>query len=279
MNCGSALLRELDDNFCSDLVIHLIPRDLNDPIRRPIVVNTRQQGFVYHTINCFESLGGSVVIDAFVSNLNPARESAQFELGDVHPVFDDIGDAYRFEVFLPREASYQTQRFGAVSRYQTPAQVNVKSKLVTVQLDSSIDFHCVDPRLQGQMYTRWYMISHRRERNVDGSINKVISTLSAFKVDPPLDDLLNFDPNSTLEFYTDSTMWSDSAKVYLRTPLYVPGRVSNDDRIMCWCYEESNGTLEASLLVFTTSLELVKRVKLNQPIPYSVHSWIALREN
>jgi hypothetical protein len=40
------------------------------------------QGFVYHTINCFEDIDGCIIVDAFVSKLNAARESSQFELGD-----------------------------------------------------------------------------------------------------------------------------------------------------------------------------------------------------
>lgn len=262
VSCGSPMLRVLDDEFYGDLLIHFIPRNINDKTRKPFVVNTKQQGFVYHTINCFES-GNFIIIDAFVSKLNASRESSQFELNSNHPVFDNDGDAFRYEIY--KDPNH-------------PTKAEIRSKLIAVQLDSSIDFHCVDSRLQGQPYTKWYMISHRRERSLDGSIEKIISTMSSFFVDPPKHDPLDFDPNTTLANYTESSFWSNSDKVYLRTPLYVPGETSDDDRILCWCYEVVDDSLVASLLIFTTSLQFIKRIDMNQSIPYSIHSSIALRE-
>jgi len=261
VNCGSPILRELDDDYNSDLIVHFVPRNSADMTRRSFMVNTRQQGFIYHTINCFEH-NNSIIVDAFVSKLNASRESSQFELNNAYPVLDNEGDAFRYEIYIDPNR---------------PGHANVRAKLLAVQLDSSIDFHCVDPHLQGQPYTRWFMISHRRERDVDGSVNRVVSTLSAFLVNPPLDSLLDFDPNTTLSHYTESTYWSIHDKVYLRTPLYIPGNIPDDDRILCWCYEDLGDSLKASLLVFTTGLQLVQCVYMNQPIPYSVHSWVALR--
>jgi carotenoid cleavage dioxygenase-like enzyme len=101
--CGKPILRTLNDNFCGELKIHFIPRRKAKGLHR-FVVNTRQQGFVYHTINTFEDpKDGCIVVDAFVSKLNASRESSQFELGK-EPVLDNEGDPFRFHIVVPRKA-------------------------------------------------------------------------------------------------------------------------------------------------------------------------------
>jgi hypothetical protein len=79
--------------------LNLLNFSQDDKTRWPFIINTKRQGNVYHQINAFE-FQGEIVVDAFVSKLNSARESAQFELGE-KPVFDNEGDPFRFVIKPP----------------------------------------------------------------------------------------------------------------------------------------------------------------------------------
>lgn len=266
MICGSPILRTLDDNFCGDLIIHFIPRDEFSGLKA-FSVNTKRQGFVYHTINCFDVPGG-VVVDAFVSKLNASRESSQFELGK-QPVFDNEGDPFRF--YISRETGV------------------TKSKLLTVQLDSSIDFHCVNPLYLGKPYENWWMVTHRRERDAFDSITKVSSVLTRVRNTLDGSNPLNFNPETSAVASRLSDTWHKGTSVvreYLRTPLFVSHKYpkGEDDGILfCWSYSSpiEDSQLGAQILLIAPNLDLVKKIDVpgNNRIPYSVHSSVYTRDS
>lgn len=254
LNCGSPILREIDDDSCGEIFLHFIPRDVNNKDLKPFNINTKQQGFVYHSINCFEE-NGKIIIDAYVSKLNPSREASQFELSKNHSVYDNEGDPFRFVVSENK---------------------NVISKLISSSLDTAIDFHSINPKKYGKKYKDWFMVSYDRQRDLDGKIVSVVSTLSAFTIDYPSNSPLEFDSNNTVSHKITSKSWSNSKVVYLRTPLYVPGNNDNsDDRLVCWSYEsnEEDNDLNAYLLFFNTKLELLQKIEMVEKVPYSIHSW------
>ena len=263
--CGVPIFRVLDDDFCGNLFIHLIPRD---GVGATFSIDTRQKGFVYHSINCFDfegvrsGNGGSVVVDAFVSKSNGSRESSQLELGS-EPVYDNEGDAFRFHIH--------------------PFQKNMDMKLMVSVLDSSIDFHCINPLFAGREYHNWYMVAHRRYRDIEsGKIRLVESILYHLRIVPGLvNDPLSFDPETTAVDVISSTSWTDRS-VYLRTPMFVPFKgdsSENEGVLFCWAYEASQYRvgLITKLMIFTTDLKLIKSISMvPNVIPYSVHSYIHL---
>jgi hypothetical protein len=246
--CGTPILRALDDDYCGDLVIHFIPRPGVDA--NPFSINTKQTGFVYHSINCYDRPDGSIVVDAYVSKLNPSREAAQFELGGGRPTFDNEGDPFRF-VISP--------------------DGTVESRLICSQMDSSIDFHCINPLHNGKSYENWWMIAHRRNRDREGVIEGIESIMYRIRVPSLLP--LEFDPETTV---ANTRVWSNT---YLRTPNFIPyaGSTAEDDGLLfCWAYERVDRVLDAKLLVLTSSLEVIRTLTLDVQIPYSVHSYVHL---
>lgn len=253
MACGSAILRETDEEYCGDLEIHCIPRYTN--IRPVLITNTKQKGFVYHTINCFEHEDGTIIIDALVSKLNQSRESSQFELND-RDVFDNEGDPFRFKI--------------------QSGNGNVASKLICASIDTSIDFHCINPNYTGLPYSKWWMVSHKRERELNGQFIRNISTLYRVSVDYKKDPL-SFNPEETIEATECSASWND-ASVYLRTPVFIPSvnqKTEDDGFLFCWSYEnEGLDYLSAKLMIFSPELDIINIISYqNIVLPYSVHSF------
>ena len=268
MICGSPILRTIDDDFCGDLIIHFVPRSLELGLK-PFSVNTKLQGYVYHTINCFD-LDDGIVVDAFVSKLNPSRESSQFELGNNRSVFDNEGDPYRF--YICNDTSL-------------PGKEMSKAKILTVQLDSSIDFHCVNPGYLGRSYENWWMITHQRYRDAEENITKVTSKLTRISI-PVSSDPLKYDPETSMFSSRVSDSWGDpeTTREYLRTPLFVPykyGKSEDDGVLFCWSYFSSteNNIIESQLLMISPDLTVVKRIQIpgNHTIPYSVHCGVYTR--
>lgn len=256
--CGTPVFRALDDDYCGNLFIHLIPRDGRGST---VSIDTRQKGFIYHSINCFD-FGDDVIVDAFVSKSNGSREASQFELGE-EPVYENEGDPFRFHISLP-----------------TSGEKNIMEKLMVSVLDSSLDFHCINPRHAGLNYHDWYMTAHKRHRNLEtGVIELVESILYHIRIVPRVhEDPLSFDPTETLVESISSTSWSDRS-VYLRTPIFVPRlnpKSENDGMVFAWSYESTiRGVgLDGKLLLFTSDLELVRSISFAPNIiPYSIHSY------
>lgn len=254
--CGSPVLRALDESFCSDLIIHCIPRNSKNSLKS-FFVNTKQQGYVYHTINCYEE-NDYIIVDAFVSKLNPLRESSQFELGN-KPVYDNEGDPFRYQIF--------------------PKTGNILSKIISANLDSSIDFHCINNSHLGKKYRFWWMVSHERIRNESGKITRINSRLCKFDC-ATLNDPLAFSGETRI-----ATRVSNENE-YLRTPLFAPHTypgTEDDGKIFCWCYRESSGYdhMNASLIIFSSGLDKLFEMKVpeNKIMPYSVHSVVYVRDD
>ena len=259
--CGKPVLRELDDNYWSDLIIHFIPRPNSNKNAQPFSVDTNRQGFVYHTINCFEE-ENKIIIDAFVSDLNAKREAAQFELEMDREVFDNNGDPHRFVVNIP-----------ILSGSTDPC----KSKITASVVDSTIDFHCINSNNYGLKHQYSWIVGHERQRDDEGNVIKTVSSI--YKIDLPRSDL-DFDSIKTVNCKADSTEWTN-VSCYLRTPLFVPSEnaVDEDDGyIFAWSYElHEPKDMRAKILIFSAkSLELLITIPVPKEchVPYSVHSWV-----
>jgi carotenoid cleavage dioxygenase-like enzyme len=270
--CGKPIMRAMNDDFCGDLIIHFIPRDGRRG--KKFIVNTKRQGYVYHAINCFELDDGTIVVDAFVSYLNAARESAQFELDSDRHVFDNDGDSFRFHIHPPHENAANT-----VSR----------DCIISSLIDSTIDFHCINPRNLGQFHSFSYMVSHTRHRNSSGNVEFVESILHKICVKPTSSDPLDFDPLQTVVSTLSSNHWQGQPGLscYLRTPVFVQcAGVPFEDggRLLCWSYDsppdQLGSLLHAYLLIFNaSSMQILMRVPMPDGcvVPYSVHSAIYSR--
>jgi len=88
------ILDGVTDDANKGVVLHVVPRD---PDAEPFEVRFSLHGYIYHCTNCFEQ-DGKVVLDAFVSNLNPERESTQFRLDSTGPVYTNLGGVFRFTI-------------------------------------------------------------------------------------------------------------------------------------------------------------------------------------
>jgi carotenoid cleavage dioxygenase-like enzyme len=155
-------------------------------------------------------------------------------------------------------------------------------------LDSTIDFHCVNPRALGKQYRYSWIVSHERIRNPNGGkVENVKSTLHKIDLAFSTDDPLSYDPSTTVtqSMTEDSDNWSPGSS-YLRTPLFVArkGATKEDDGFLfAWSYDDmsqGNKMLENRLLVFDAqSMELLLRVSLDEIlVPYSVHSAVYSQE-
>ena len=231
---GKPLVREMDDQFISNLVIHLIPRPEYQN-RETFSVNTKLQGYSYHTINCFERKDGAIIIDAFVSTLNPEKEASQFELGD-NDVHDINDDSYRFVIStVGGEESGSSDEESGSNQIGNTCQLKIISSLI----DSSIDFHAINPNLGGKEYHYFWVVAHRRERNPRGEVESVISTLH--KVHIPGDDL-TFNSAVTVTNTRSSSDWNKCDYCYLRNPVFVPNKnpkSEDDGNIFVWSYQFS----------------------------------------
>jgi hypothetical protein len=214
LTCGNPIMRALNPDYCGDLVIHFIPRPGYSAER--FIVNTKAQGNVYHTINCFDEelengdWTGRVVVDAFVSKLNAERESAQFELDPDELVYDNEGEPFRFVVDSP-----------AVPGKHSPCRFQA----IASSVDSTIDFHCVNPKYNGKRYRYSYLVSHTRHRDDTGCVLWVESRLIKLAIhEPPLDPL-GYNPDLTVQHVRHSPTWQDPniqkpLSCYLRTPAF-----------------------------------------------------------
>lgn len=262
---GKSLLRTLDDTFWDDLVIHFIPRPNSNC--KTFSVDTNLKGFVYHTINCFENSNNEIVVDAFVSDLNALRESAQFELEFDKEVYDNNGDPHRFVIRIPDGTDEDN--------IKDPC----KSKLSSSIIDSTIDFHCINHNVCGLKHKYSWIVGHDRQRDENGEVIKMVSSLYKINIS---EENLDFDSMNTVNHSAHSnTDWTDDVSCYLRTPLFVPseGGVEEDDGyIFAWSYEfKDSDNMSANILIFSAKdLELLMKIPVPKEchVPYSVHSWI-----
>lgn len=133
------ILEDTRDDGLGQLEIHLVPRA---PGEDPCVVRFRQPGFVYHVTNSFED-AGHVVVDAYVTALNPEREASQFELDLDRPVWANIGGVFRFTI--------------------DPASGKATKRLLIPGLQR-ITFDAVDDRRRGHAYTHaWFTANDQNE--------------------------------------------------------------------------------------------------------------------
>lgn len=264
---GKPLLRTLDDNYTSNLIIHFIPRNNS---KQAFSVDTNHQGVVYHTINCYETNENKIIIDAYVSQLNAHKEASQFEIDHQHKIYDNNGDPYRFII-------------------NATGPDPCKMKLIASMLDSTIDFHCINPIYFGLKYKYSWIVGYERIRNENGDVKKALSTLYKVHME---DDTINFNPMDAVTHFAESTEWTDGS-CYLRTPLFVPklrcgdvcgdvcgnvcGNVCEDDGyIFIWSYTFENDS-KIDLMIFDAQdLKLLWTIPMPKKyhIPYSIHSWV-----
>jgi carotenoid cleavage dioxygenase-like enzyme len=276
--CDTPILRALDHDYCPNLVIYFVPRRGAREGCRRFSIDTQRQGYVYHAINCFEVGSERIVIDAFVSQVNSARESSQFELHAAggrqrsEPVFDNHGDAYRFVINVPAAA-----RAVADDPYQPRQACN--ERILSSLMDSTIDFHCINANHSGRRHRYAWMVGHERQRNADtGELERTLSHL--YKIDIET-DTIDFNPNNTTPHHLVSTQWN-SGSCYLRTPMFVPSTHHADREdsgyIVVWSFESANrqrgsplaGTL---LMIDATDLSHLRRIVVPRDVPYTVHSF------
>jgi carotenoid cleavage dioxygenase-like enzyme len=287
---GKALLRALNDTFISNLIIHFVPRPEYKHSRSAFAIDTNRPGFVYHSINCFESSedGNGVVVDAFVSQLNSARESAQFELDPNREVFDNNGDPYRFIINVPSETLSPSETCPSVG-----GEISIdpcKSKLIASVVDSTIDFHCINSDRNGLRHHYTWIVGHERKRNIKGEVKSVVSSL--YKVYLPSCNIC-YDPKTTVTHCIKSDEWvTPGDSCYLRTPMFVPRKGSSDEDdgyLFMWSYEfgenetkststsASTSNKRSKLIILSAkdlSILLIVPIPSEYHIPYSVHSWI-----
>lgn len=139
LGLSRGILGNVADDPRRGLVVHLVPRD---PAGEPFAVRFEMHGFAYHVVNSFEE-AGRVVFDAFVSNLNPERESAQFELDPSRPVWTNLGGVFRFTV--------------------DPGTRAAEKRLLVPGLQR-LTFHCIDESRRGGAYRHaWFVANDQHE--------------------------------------------------------------------------------------------------------------------
>lgn len=129
----------IDDDPTRGLAIHVIPREPGSP---GFTARFSQRGFIYHVLNSHDD-GDLIVLDAFVSNLNPAREASQFELDPARSVWTNLGGIFRFTI--------DRRRGEARSRLLLPGVQRVT-------------FDCIDERVRGLPHRRaWFVANDQHE--------------------------------------------------------------------------------------------------------------------
>ena len=159
----------------------------------------------------------------------------------------------------------------------SPCQLKIISSLI----DSSIDFHAINPRLAGKEYHHFWVVSHTRKRDDQGGVTSAVSTLS--KITIPGNDL-SFNASSTVTNSRCSCNWNKCDYCYLRNPVFVPNqnpKGEDDGHIFVWSYQFSNNDDNESpanpthLLIFQASgLQTMATISLPSMfrLPYPIHS-------
>lgn len=133
------VLEAMPEDMSRPLQLHLVPREGDGPA---VLVPLPDRGFIYHVLGCYDE-GGSTHVDAFLSNLDPLRESSQFELDPRFPVSTHRGAVLRFTIDRARGT--------ATSRLLVPGVQRVT-------------FDAIDERLRGQPYRRaWFVANDQHE--------------------------------------------------------------------------------------------------------------------
>lgn len=146
---GIAGTRDDPDGVTS---FHLVSRDRSST---DVVARARERGYVYHVTNSFED-EGRIVIDAFVSDLNPERESSQFELDTARPVWTHCGGIFRFTI---------DPRLGTVRK---------RLLLPGVQ---RVTFDCIDERRRSLPYRyAWFCSNQQHEGDASHVIFADVTT-------------------------------------------------------------------------------------------------------
>jgi carotenoid cleavage dioxygenase-like enzyme len=139
MGGSRGALEEMREDPGRALSLHVIPRG---PEGEPFTVTLPQRGFVHHVLNSFDR-DDTTVLDAFVTNLDPERESSQFELGPDRVVSPNLGGVFRFEIERP------TRR--------------VTGRLLVPGLQR-VTFDGIDERARGRAYRRaFFVANHQHE--------------------------------------------------------------------------------------------------------------------
>jgi all-trans-8'-apo-beta-carotenal 15,15'-oxygenase len=147
--CGcSAVVRNVTEDGMAPILVHIIPRHGQT---KPVILNLKQHGYIYHNLNAFE-VDGNIVFDAFVDAMNPELASSQFNYDD-HGVYNENGNLYRYTY--------------------TPKTKTVVKHELTPSLSNSYDFHCISGlAVANPNYRYIYVMSNNIDTN-ESSINKI----------------------------------------------------------------------------------------------------------
>jgi len=277
------VLRSIDDTLTCDLIIYLWKRPGAEPdLPDSMAIETMQHGNIYHTVNCFESEiivededgedesgsipGGrrrrTITVDGWVSHLNAARESSQFELKQdaAHCVHDNSGDLYRYTIHLQPTLDAHGKPLQKKKLAPSPAPppvpfLRVDCKLRVNDLDTSIDFHCLNPYVSGREYEHFWLIQCERCRDYpwvtsDGSIAFVDSRLVCIDVKTGSYTAWSARKSGALPHCSEvDGHHMVPISYYLRTPMFIPKsnphaqlapdheqRHEKTGYIAVWCY-------------------------------------------
>lgn len=139
LGTSRGILAEMEDDPSRGLVVHVVPRD---PSAEAFSVRFELHGFAYHIVNGWDD-GDRIVFDAYVSNLNPERESSQFELDAARPVWTNLGGLFRFTVDVARRTAEKRLLVPGLQR---------------------LTFHAIDEARRGRRYRHaWYVANDQHE--------------------------------------------------------------------------------------------------------------------
>jgi carotenoid cleavage dioxygenase len=148
------ILGEMEDDTRRGFVVHLVPREGGG---EPVTVRFEMHGYAYHVIDSWEE-GETVVFDAFVSNLNPERESSQFELDPAMPVWSNVGGIFRFTIDPVRRVAHKRLLVPGLQR---------------------LTFHEIDERRRGREYRHGWFVANDQHEGRSSVVGRYDATTGA----------------------------------------------------------------------------------------------------
>lgn len=259
---GTPILRALNDVFQCNLIIHIVRRpDAPSWLPKYMIVDTKQQGNMYHTVNCFEEWKFTEKeINEYVKKYSEelkkmtGQDPSQWNhslKNLVRQYFPTniVLDGWASQLNAARESSqfelkqdcdhnvYENQgnlyRFNMHLEKETFKVIACQNQCVCPEIISSIDFHCINNYNYGRSYRYFWLVAHRRNRTVSprnpfGDIEYCESILYGIKM-PSLRvfadpwDLFpdHGDPWRTTDHFPLYSSEKRLISYYMRTPTFI----------------------------------------------------------
>jgi len=259
---GTPVLRALNDMFQCNLIIYIVRRpDAPSWLPKFMIVDTKQQGNMYHTVNCFEEYKFSEKeINEYVKKYSeelknmteqdPSKWNSSLK-NLVRQYFPTkiVLDGWASQLNAARESSqfelkqdcehnvYENQgslyRFNMHLNKETFRVISCHNQCVCPEIISSIDFHCINNHNYGRSYRYFWLVTHRRNRTVSprnpfGDIEYCESILYGIKM--PTSRIFS-DPWDLFPDHGDPWCTTDNLPIYsseknlisyyMRTPIFV----------------------------------------------------------